>query len=152
MKRSGYIKRYTKVKVKSHSATAGIKDDIQDMVRAIVIKRDGGCIFRADTNSPHCGGWRKDGELILQADHLETRANAATYADTRLIVCVCKGHHGWKKWNEGRYNEIVRSLIEPYRVALWDKAHAARYQPHRKYTYDWRMELAALKSELKQYD
>jgi hypothetical protein len=70
-------------------------------------------------------------------------------ADTRLIVCVCKGHHGWKKWNEARYNEIVRTLIDDDRVALWDKAHAARYLPSRKFTYDWNLELAALKQELK---
>jgi hypothetical protein len=37
-----------------------------------------------------------------QADHLTTRANSATYADTRLIVCACKGAHGWKKWHACR--------------------------------------------------
>jgi hypothetical protein len=86
---------------------------------------------------PPCNGYAKDGHLILQADHLIKRANGATYAVTRLIVCVCKGHHGWKKWNEARYNEIVRTLLPPDRVAHWDKAHAARYQPTRMFTSDW---------------
>lgn len=131
-----------------------------------MIKRDGGCVFQGinikrmvvptsdDIHAgyvvPPCNGYAKDGHLILQADHLITRGNAATYADTRLIVCVCKGHHGWKKWNEARYNEIVRALISEERVKLWDKAYAARFQPHRKYTYDWKIELAALKQELHQ--
>ena len=66
-------------------------------MREIVIKRDGGCILRDIQGVSQCNGYRKDGKLILQADHLITRANSATYADTRLIVCVCKGHHGWKK-------------------------------------------------------
>jgi hypothetical protein len=98
-------------------------------VRAIVIKRDGGCIAR---NEPWhtCTGYRNDGELILQADHIVTRANSATYADTRLI-CICKGLHGWKKWNEARYNELIRPLIGTERAALWDKCHAARYKPTR---------------------
>jgi hypothetical protein len=133
-----------------------------------VIKRDGGCIFRGInayvfldggkigiahklSGFPKCNGHRNDGELILQADHLITRANSATYADTRLIVCVCKGHHGWKKWNEARYNELLREVLSPERVALWDKCHAARYKPTRMYASDWKMELAALKRELATY-
>jgi hypothetical protein len=83
-----------------------VKQRIQDLVRDIVIKREGGCIFRGDVPNPEgwtiptCNGFAKDGHLILQADHLITRANSATYADTRLIVCLCKGHHGWKSWHE----------------------------------------------------
>lgn len=150
MKRGGFLKRKTPLRVKGHSDTADIKEEIQNTVRDIVIERDGGCIAR-DEDWHTCGGYAKDGHLILQADHLETRASSATYADTRLIVCVCKGLHGWKKWNEKEYNERIRPLIGEERCKLWDKAHAARYQPHRKYTYDWNMELAALKQELRQY-
>jgi len=87
--------------------------------------------------------------VIKPALPLRTRANSATYADTRLIVCVCKGHHGWKKWNEQRYNEIVRQLLPADRVALWDKAHAARYTPTRMTSSDWAKEIAALKQELR---
>ena len=140
------------MRIRADNDTNRVKDSIQDLVRQIVIARDGGCILDGQYGgSPTCSGYAKDGHLILQADHLITRANAATYFDTRLIVCVCKGHHGWKKWNEARYNEIVRTLISSERAALWDKANAARYQPHRKYTYDWQCELAALKQELAAY-
>jgi hypothetical protein len=133
---------------KGTSDTALIKDEIQHWVGAIVIKRDGGCIARKEPWHT-CSGYRKDGELIYQADHLETRANCATYADTRLIVCICKGLHGWKKWNEPRYNELIRPLIGPERCVLWDKFHAARYKPTRTTLYDWELALAALKQEYK---
>jgi hypothetical protein len=162
MKRGGFLKRRTPLKSKTRTLhtradndTNRIKDEIQETVRQIVIARDGGCIFSfpADddvdlSNVPDCNGYAKDGHLILQADHLITRANAATYPDTRLIVCVCKGHHGWKRWNEARYNEIVRTLIGKERCKLWDKMHDERYKPTRKFTYDWNLELAALKQEL----
>jgi hypothetical protein len=86
--------------------TSIVKREIQDVLREIVTKRDGDCIFsnlffkRDILGAPICGGYAKDGHLILQADHLITRANATTYAEPRLVVCVCKGHHGWKKWHE----------------------------------------------------
>jgi hypothetical protein len=49
------------------------------------------CILR---NIRHCGGepgftFLEDGvigKVVLQADHLITRANSATYADSRLVV------------------------------------------------------------------
>jgi hypothetical protein len=105
MKRGGFLQRrtplrsytglktYTPLAKKGKSDVALIKDDIQAYCRDIVILRDGGCIFRNEPGHV-CSGFAKDGHLILQADHLITRANSATYADTRLIVCVCKGIHG----------------------------------------------------------
>ena len=120
---------------KGTSDTSLIKQDIQDTVRGIVIIRDGGCIAR-DESWHTCSGYRNDGELILQADHLLTRANSATYINTRLIVCICVGLHGWK------YNERIRPLQSHERVALWNRCHAARYTPTRMYAS------AALKQEL----
>jgi hypothetical protein len=111
------VKR-TRLRLKGVSETSEIKQAIQDTVRDIVIIRDGGCIMRDIPHAPACNGYRNDGELVLQADHLITRASNATYADTRLIVCVCKGHHGWKKWHEKEYEALVRTLISPERVAL----------------------------------
>lgn len=132
---------------RAKTETNDYKDAIQATARLIVIERDGGCIAR-DTDWHTCNGYRKDGQLILQADHLMTRANSATYADTRLIVCVCNGLHGWKKWNEAEYNRRIRDLIGKERCKLWDRCHADRYKPVRMYTSDWAKELAALKQEL----
>jgi hypothetical protein len=151
MKRGGFLKRKTPLRQTGKSDTAKVKERIQALLREIVIKRDGGCIlgsFAPGTYAPPCNGYAQDGHLILQADHLITRANSATYADTRLIVCVCKGHHGWKKWHEREYNALVKTILPPERVALWEQAEADSWRPHRAYHADWLKEEAALKQEL----
>jgi hypothetical protein len=155
MLRVAPLKRTKRLRVEGHSDTAQLKQEIQDTVRDIVILRDGGCIFRnIYFGIPQCGGYRQDGELILQGDHLVTRGNSATYADTRLIVCLCKAHHGWKSLgsnlNKDQYDALVKTLLPPDRVKLWEAAEAARHRgSHRNYTSDWRLELAALKHELR---
>jgi hypothetical protein len=149
MKRSGFLRRNSSLSKKGKSETSLLKDEIQNLVREIVIARDKGCILRDEIGIPACNGVRKDGQLILQADHLVTRANSATYADTRLIVCVCKGHHGWKKWHQKRYEGVVRQILEPSRVALWDRAEQDSWRPKRTGASDWRLEIAALKQELR---
>jgi hypothetical protein len=74
---------------------------------ASLLRRDGGCILRNSFDVPSCESFDKNGVLIKQADHLITRANSATFADPRLVVCVCKGHHGWKKWHQKEYEARV---------------------------------------------
>jgi hypothetical protein len=148
MKRGGPLKRKTSLKAHGKSDTAQTKKRIQDLVREIVMRRDGGCIFRHSYDVSGCNGFAKDGHLILQADHLITRANSATYADTRLIVCLCKGHHGWKKWHEREYNALVRTLLSPERAKLWDDCERDSWRPHRTGAYDWMLAEAALKQEL----
>src|SRR3990167_2408830 len=92
--------------------TKELKEAIQDQLRAIVIKRDGGCVMRGRFGHT-CSGFRKDGELILQADHLVSRSHSATYADERLVVCVCKGLHGWKSvgsnLRKAEYDRFIRN-------------------------------------------
>jgi hypothetical protein len=82
------------------SDTALIKDDIQHWAREIVILRDGDCILK---KYRHCD------DPVKQADHLITRANSATYADTRLIVCLCRSCHGWKHWHKEEYDALVKN-------------------------------------------
>src|SRR5436853_7479630 len=84
MKRSAPLQRRTPMKQKSNSETAEIKERIQALLRAAVIQRDGGCIFRHYPEAGACGSYRKDGVLILQADHLNTRARNISYGDVRL--------------------------------------------------------------------
>jgi hypothetical protein len=97
MKRSAPPQRRTSLKQKSGSDTAQIKERIQALLRAAVIQRDGGCIFRDYSEAGACGGYRKDGELVLRADHLNTRARNISYGDVRLAVCACQRHHIF--WN-----------------------------------------------------
>src|SRR5436309_1064851 len=118
MKRTA-LKRKTPLKVYGDNDTATLKKEIQRLVRDIVILRDGGCVLRFVR---HCGG--EPGRAVLQADHLITRANSATYADTRLIVCVCRGCHYWKSVGsnrrKGEYDALVKTILSKERVELWD--------------------------------
>lgn len=144
----------TKLRVKGTSTTAQIKQDIQDLVRLIVTYRDKGCVLR---KLRKCGVEAKVvnrkvvSDTVIQADHLVTRANSATYADTRLIVCVCKGCHAWKHWNEKAYEKLVRITLPNERKNLWDKAEEAR-QAHKTYKMDWNLEKVVLEKELKFYE
>ena len=159
MKRGAPLRRYTPLRQKTRLAAHGKsesaqhKNRIQDLLRAIVIARDGGCILRGSFDAPACGGYTKAGELILQADHLVTRANSATYADSRLVVCLCKAHHGWKSVGgnarKAQYDAIVRSILPRDRVKLWDACERDSVHPHRYYAQDWRLAIAALEQELR---
>lgn len=151
MKRS-YFKRKaykptkrTKIRVKGHSTTTEDKDEIQRLVREIVMIRDGGCILR---KSRHCGGELNTQGVVIQADHLITRSNSATYADTRLIVCLCKGCHGWKHWNEKEYDLLVKKILPKERVSLWERCEESKHS-HKTTKMDWKLEILALKRELK---
>jgi hypothetical protein len=89
---------------------------------------------------------------VLQADHLITRANSATFADTRLIVCLCRTCHGWKKWNEKQYDSLVKTLISKERVELWDKCLKDSWRPIKTGVSDWQLHILALNQELKSYE
>lgn len=132
------------------------KKHIQEYLRQIVIARDKGCVLRdpllqVKNQLPSCNGYTNDGELILQAEHLIERSNSATFADTRFVVCICKGHHGWKHFktsNQECYEAVIRTIISPERVTLWDRCKATSWKPMKP---NWKLELAALKQELAGY-
>lgn len=140
-----------KLRVKGISTTTELKDEIQAVLREIVILRDGGCFLRHFKNriQPkyyNCGGYRNDGQLILQAEHLHSRGNAISFSDSRLVVCCCKRHHIFYKKEFGEeYNKFAKEFIGPVRAKLWDRVVADR-SPHK---VDLKLELLALKNELK---
>lgn len=98
-----------------------------------------------------CGG--EIGQAVIQADHLITRSNSATYGDTRLIVCLCQPcHGGFKQWHKPEYDALVKTVISKERIALWGLAQldAGRHQGIKM---DWKLvELALIKelADLKQ--
>lgn len=157
MKRGGFLPRRTplraktRIRVVGQSDIATTKQNIQDLLLAIVKIRDGGCILRSVAGH-HCNGFANDGHLIVQADHLITRSNSATYGDIRLVVCVCKGAHGWKSVgsnvNKAQYDALVKTLLPPDRVKLWEACEADSWRPVRTGIYDWKMTEIALKGEL----
>lgn len=128
-----------------------MKVEIQALLREIVIKRDGGCIMRHYKNEINnqyreCGGWTKDGRLILQAEHLHTRANAASFSDTRLVICLCQRHHiYYKPQHSNEYYRIVKKHIGPERTKLLKAVEEDRMS----HKIDLALELVALRHELK---
>ena len=86
--------------------------------------------------------------VVLQADHLITRANSATFAEMRLVVCVCKRCHSWKSLGDNMrkalYDQLVRSLLPPDRVALWDRAEQDMWRAVRTSATDWKLAELAL--------
>lgn len=146
--RLGASKRATErprgLRRKSRAPSAILKTDIQALLREIVIKRDRGCFIRSFRN---CNG--VPGRAVLQADHLITRGNAATYADSHLVVCVCRPCHLWKKYHKEEYDKIVKKLLPENRRILWEQMETQRYIPAHKVAYDWKLAKVALTQELK---
>lgn len=138
--------------MRQHAKTpsAKLKVEIQSLARQIVIKRDGGCVFRDLENFPPCNGYSAGGNLVLQADHMISRGKNIGFADTRLINCVCKGHHTAKTFDTtGRYEEALRGIVGEERALLWDRARADR-KSYPRGAYEWGKEALALRQELKQ--
>ena len=133
------------------SDSSVLKEQIQATLRELVIKRDKGCILRHYSNeiTPQyrdCGGYRNDGELILQAEHLHTRSNAASFADSRLVICLCKRHHiYYKPQHADEYYRLVKKHIGAKRTKLLE-AMQKDYSPHK---VDLKLELLCLQKELK---
>jgi hypothetical protein len=150
-KRSTTPMKRTKLRVAGVSTTADLKKEIQDMLRKIVILRDGGCILRNHSHEitnqyRECGGFRKDGGLILQAEHLHTRSNAASFSDSRLVICICKRHHiYYKPQHADEYYRIVKNHIGKERTQLLERVQ----NDHRPYKVDLKIELIALEQEYK---
>ncbi len=49
--------------------------------------------------------------------------------------------------NKKQYVEIVRELLPPERVMLWDACEGDSLRPHRAFAADWKLAEAALKAE-----
>ena len=141
----------TRLNKKSKSPVAQAKDRIQALCRAIAIKRDGGCIlepYQGKDGIPYCNGYTRDGDLILQFDHLHSRINNISFGEPRLGVTVCKGHHTWKTFRAKEpYDELVRTIIGPERCKLWDRVKKDT-RPYHMTEYDWGNLELGLKQEL----
>lgn len=134
-KRSTKPLRRTKLRLVGQSDSAKLKRDIQALVRAIVIKRDGGCILRGHGQCTE----------VLQGEHLITRANAGTYGDTRNIVCLCTYHHIFFKPQYSQlYWELIEKKLGPVRWAWYLRARDDRTAQK----VDLKLEKLALTQEL----
>lgn len=138
----------TPLRKKGKSETAQCKDRIQALLRQLAIKRDGGCVLRNYPEAGACGGFRKDGELILQAEHLNTRERNISYGDMRNIVCLCKRHHGcWKPQYSRLYWELIEKIIGKKRWK-WLKRVEADKKSYPMGLHEWTKIEIGLKQEL----
>ncbi len=140
----GGMRRGKRLRVVGKSDTATIKKEIQAVLRQIVMKRDKGCILRME----RCGRELEAPGVVWQADHLITRANSATYADSRLVVCVCSGCHFWKKYHKEQYDAMVKEILPAHIVKLWERCEKDSWRPTKKGMYDWQLALTVLRQEL----
>ncbi len=130
----------TRLRLVGISTTAESKKEIQSLLREICIKRDQGCVLRDYADTGRCSG-------PLQAEHLNSRSNTVSFADTRNIVCLCRTHHiFWKPQNSQRYWEIIEEVIGPTRWEYVKKVIADK----KAYKVDLKLAIVALKQELKQ--
>lgn len=148
LKRGTSQLKRSKLQVEGHSTTAYLKKDIQATLREIVILRDKKCILYG-LRCYHTYGMVG---IVWQAEHLIERSNTDTFADSRLVVLVCKNCHGWKhfrKSNHDQYDEWVKSKLSKERVELWERCETGmlRSRPLGPRT-DLKMELLVLKREL----
>ncbi len=138
--------RRTKIRVKGHSTTTELKDDIQALVRRLALHRDKGCVLAGHPETGACGGFRKDGKLILQFDHLNSRSHAISFAEVLLGVILCQHHHiNWKKQNPTQFTRIIRELIGPARCNLLDRVQ----QDYKAYKADWKLVKVVLEQEVR---
>lgn len=133
------------LRVRGISDSSILKEEIQALLREISIIRDGGCVFRKYPESGVCGGFRKDGKLILQFDHLNSRTHAISFSNPDLGICVCKRHHiFWKKQYSAQYEAIARKIIGIKRCKILDAVRADRHA----YKIDLKLAKLALEQEL----
>jgi hypothetical protein len=145
LKRKTPLRSRSKHRVQGDDDSAAVKERIQTLLREIVVLRDGGCVLRWYPEAGQCGGYRTDGQLILQAEQLVTRSNSVSYADLRTIVCLCRHHHGhFKPEHSQLYWELIERHIGPERWA-WIKRVEADKRPYRFYLSDWLKIESALK-------
>ena len=138
----------TKLKIAGHSTTKELKDEIQSLIREIALKRDKHCVLK-DKGAGNCGCYKTNGELILQAEHLNSRTHTATFGDMRNIVLLCKYHHiFWKPKNSARYWELIKEIIGEERYAWYQKVREDRTA----HKIDLKLVLLDLKQQLKSYE
>lgn len=134
----------------SNSPVAVAKRHIQALLRTYVILRDDGCILRKHPETGKCGGVRKDGEIILQAEHIFTRANSSTFADLENVVCLCLRHHFYfKPQHSDAYLRIIQDFLGPEK---YEKLRQRSLLSLHMTVYDWSMAVTKLQAEIKKLE
>lgn len=144
IKRTRTAKKRRVVRKNGKTTVSVLKRQIQAKIRERVIERDGGCILRHYPEAGACGGFNGNGDLILQGEHLNGRANSVSYGELDNIVCLCQYHHiFFKRQNPARYWVLIQRYLAPER---WSKVQAwiLDRTPHRFTKSDWEAVLLKL--------
>ena len=137
----------TKLRKNSKSPIAQIKKEVQALLRELAIKRDGGCVMRHYPETGECGGRKKNGDLILQFDHLSSRIRNTSW-DIVLGVCVCLRHHFYyKKQYPFEYERCAIDNIGTKRAELLYRVREDT-RPYKMGLSDWTLISIALQKEL----
>lgn len=125
-----------------------VKRELQAVLRQRAIERDRSCVIGKyqDDLPPSwrkCGRLRKDGQIIVQAEHLVGRTKSISYADMDNILLVCQRHHFFFKRQHGLlYWSIVRKHVGE---EIWSKIQAWEMAPNLTFsTEEWRNKLHVL--------
>jgi len=127
-----------------------VKKEIQALLRRAVVARDGGCVLRHyPGQAGACGGYAKvQGYLILQAEHLVTRASSRYYDDLRNVVCLCQRHHiHFKPQHSRKYWSLIRQIVGEERWN-WVEAADNDKSPFRRVAQEWRVARDALAAKV----
>lgn len=139
----------SKIRVKGHSTTTELKDEIQAILRQIALCRDKVCVLSHYQEAGKCGMYKTNGELVLQAEHLNSRTHTATFGDMRNIVLLCGYHHlFWKPKNSALYWELIKRHIGKERYAWYQRCRDDRTA----HKIDLKLVKLILEKELKSYD
>lgn len=114
------------------------KERIQDLLHDLAVLKYGDCEAK---------GIDRVCTPPLQADHIESRGSANTYALIENIICLCYGHHFyWKKQHPGRW----AALVDERRGAGHKEkmAKLARTNIRTHYLKDWQRAEEELKKQI----
>lgn len=152
MRRTGFKQKKTvpmkrsRLRVVGKSTSTELKKEIQALLRQLAIKRDKTCVLSKYPETGACGSYTNAGNLILQAEHLNSRSNTATFGDMRNIVLLCQRHHiYWKPQNSQKYWELIEKIIGKDRWNWYLRAKEDR----RAYKIDLQLTKIALEQDLK---
>ena len=145
----GSFKPKKRISKLGKSSTSKVKREIQAQLRLNAIARDKTCVISqhledVPDNWKVCGKYRKDGQLIVQAEHLCGRVNSQCFANMDNIVLVCMRHHFYFKTQRAPiYWSIIQKHIGEERwakVQAWEKDNGV----YRYSVEDWRTLLQSL--------
>lgn len=141
--------RKTKLRLVGHSTSSELKTAIQALLRELAIKIYGTCVLSKYPETGACGSYTKAGNLILQAEHLNSRSHTGTFGDMRNIILLCQRHHiYWKPQNSEQYWKLVKEIIGEKRWSWYQRCKEDRTA--RK--VDLKLVLLDLQQQLKQYE